>query len=100
MGEAPVFTHREYQEAVKAILEYYGFITMLEYWSSAGRLDVFGRCVREEVCGNATVAVEVSRTSRLERDVARVYRFGATYGFVLAVKPVELPPLEWGTSSL
>ena len=89
-------THREYQEAVAKVLEHYGFITRPEFWNSAGRLDVFGRCARRELCGEATVAVEVSRTSRLESDISRVYRSGATYGFVLAVKPVELPPVRWG----
>jgi len=99
VSERRIFTHRDYQEAVGKLLTHYGFIPQLEYWifvgSELGRLDVYGRCARKEVCDESTVAVEVSRSSRLEKDVNRVYKSGATYGFVLAVKSAEIPPIYW-----
>jgi len=41
---SPLLTYREYQEAVAEILNYYGFIARIEFWSAAGRLDVFVVC--------------------------------------------------------
>ncbi len=81
------------------LLTHYGYTPQLERWifagSEVGRLDVYGRCARKEICDESTVVVEVSRSSRLEKDVNRVYKSGATYGFVLAVKPAEIPPIYW-----
>ena len=98
MNEA-YFTHSDYQKAVERVLTHYGFNVWLEYWiftdGEVGRLDVYGRCVRSEVCDDTTLAVEISRSSRLEKDINRVYKSKAKYGFVLAIKPVEIPPMIW-----
>lgn len=93
MNEA-YFTHSDYQKAVERVLTHYGFNVWLGYWiftdGEVGRLDVYGRCVRSKVCGDATLAVEISRSSRLEKDINRVYKSKAKYGFVLAIKLVNI----------
>lgn len=101
MNGTSSLSHRGYQEAVEKLLTYYGFNAKPEHWAIANnklvRLDVYGTCARKEVCGNATVAVEVSRTSRLEKDLDRVYTVRASYGFVLATKQgLEVPPVSSG----
>jgi len=93
-------THRDYQELVAKILSYYGFIVRTECWISIDgefrRLDVCARCGRKDLCGDATVAVEISLSSRLEKDLHTIYGSRPTYGFVLAIKPITLPSLSMG----
>jgi len=90
-------THTDYQKAVEKLLIYYGFSTWHEFWipidGEMGRLDVYGSCARSDLCDKTTVAVEISRSSRLEKDINRVYKSRATYGFVLAIKLIEIPPV-------
>ena len=96
MSEA-YLTHTDYQKAVEKLLIYYGFSTWREFWipidGEMGRLDVYGSCARSDLCDKTTVAVEISRSSRLEKDINRVYKSQATYGFVLAIKLIEIPPV-------
>jgi hypothetical protein len=92
------FTHRDYQEAVAKILTHYGFITQLEYWiytrGAIHRLDIYARCGRKDLCDDATVAVEVSISSRLEKDIYAVHASKAKYGFVLALKSTSIPSIQ------
>ena len=98
MSTSPYFTHRDYQEAVSKILIHYGFITRLEYWIFARgefrRLDVYARCGRRDLCDDITVAVEISISSSLDKDIYVVYVSNAKYGFVLALKPATIPPIQ------
>ena len=100
MSISPYLTHRDYQEAVSKILTHYGFITQLEYWIYARgeirRLDVYARCGRRDLCNDITVAVEISISSSLDKDVHVVYASNAKYGFVLALKPAIILPLQGG----
>ena len=98
MSISPYFTHRDYQEAVSKILTHYGFITQLEYWIFARgefrRLDVYARCGRRDLCDDITVAVEISISSSLDKDIHVVYASNTRYGFVLALKPAIVPSLQ------
>ena len=100
MNISPCLTHRDCQEAVSKILTHYGFITQLEYWIFARgefrRLDVYARCGRRDLCDDVTVAVEVSISSSLDKDIHVVYASNAKYGFVLALKQATIPPIQGG----
>ena len=101
MNKTSILSHKDYQDAVDKLLTYYGYNAKLEYWTLTNnkpvRLDVYGTCARKEICNNTTVAIEVSRTSRLEKDLDRVYTVKASYGFVLAVKQgFEVPAVGSG----
>ncbi|MCY0868201.1 MAG: hypothetical protein OWQ48_03100 [Desulfurococcus sp.] len=86
--------HAAAQDYVVSLLRYYGFDARKEVWISGGRIDIAGRCVNRDLCKSYSVAIEVSRTSDLAKDLDRLSKASYDLKFVVLLKPYgELPSI-------
>ena len=84
--------HEFWKDEVKKILEHYGFDVKKEYPLQSGeRIDVAGWCNREKPWRGKSVAVEIEKTSPLEKDVDKLRRSGFDLKFVVRFTMKELP---------
>ena len=84
--------HESWKDEVKGILEYYEFDVKKEYILPSGeRIDVVGWCNREKPWRGKSVAVEIEKTSPLEKDVDKLRRSGFDLKFVIRFTRKDLP---------
>ena len=84
--------HEFWKDEVEKILEYYGFDVKKEYILPSGeRIDVVGWCNREKPWRGKSVAVEIEKTSPLEKDVDKLRRSGFDLKFVIRFTRKDLP---------
>ena len=87
----PRYLHNQIQDYVVEVLRHYGFDARKEYWVGDVRFDVAGKCAQGGVCRGLSIAVEVSATSDLAREIDRLMRSGFDLKFVVSLKPYEPP---------
>ncbi|MDK6029197.1 hypothetical protein QPL79_07455 [Ignisphaera sp. 4213-co] len=81
--------HGRVVEIIEAILRHYGFSVQREYRLPTGeRIDLVGQK------DSLTIAVEVSITSDLAKDIDKLSKFNADLKFIVVVKPYEIPTIN------
>lgn len=90
------YDHGAIQDYVVNLLRYYGFDARKEVWVGLEeRVDVAGRCVHNDLCKGCSVAVEVSRTSDLAKDLSKLNKASYDLKFIILLKPYkEMPPIS------
>ena len=84
--------HEFWKDEVKKILEHYGFDVKKEYPLRSGeRIDVVGWCNRELPWKGKSVAIEVEKTSPLEKDVDKLRKSKFNLKFVIRFTTKDLP---------
>ncbi|ADI32014.1 hypothetical protein [Staphylothermus hellenicus] len=89
-----LYDHEAVKKYIVDLLIYYGFDARAEVWTSVGRIDVAGKCVNNDLCKGYSIAVEISKTSDLAKDLDKLRKVNYDLKFVILLKPYEeLPPV-------
>ncbi len=79
--------HKVAVETIEKILRHYGFSVQREYRLSSGeRIDLFAWK------NSLTIAIEISRTSDLAKDINKLLKSNAIHKFIVVLKPYDIPP--------
>ena len=84
------YDHGAVQNYIASLLRHYGFNSRKEVWiSREDRVDVAGWCVNKNICKGLSIAVEVSKTSDLAKDLDKLRRAKFDLKFIIMLKPYD-----------